>query len=76
MATFLDERFPGDHLILDAIRSRALVGELTRAGVTGGASYDGLIAIVAAQHGATLLTLDHRAAGTYERLDTEYTLIA
>ena len=38
------------------------------AGVSAGATYDGLIALEAKAHGRTLLTLDARALETYRRL--------
>ena len=38
---------------------------LAELGVLGGASYDALIALTAAAHGATLITLDARALRTY-----------
>ena len=76
VSTFLDDRFGADHLALDAPGHRTLVATLINAGVSGGAAYDGLIAVVAAQHGATLLTLDRRATTTYERLGTPFCLLA
>jgi predicted nucleic acid-binding protein len=36
-------------------------------GVSGGASYDALVAATAASHGAELVTCDRRAAPVYER---------
>jgi toxin FitB len=45
------------------------------AGVFGGASYDGLVALEAKSHGRTLLTLDERAQSTYQRLGAEFTVI-
>jgi len=38
------------------------------AGVFGGASYDGLVALEAHAHGRVLLSLDRRAQETYRRL--------
>lgn len=43
---------------------------LGRLGVAGGASYDGLVALAARDHDATLATRDARAVGTYERVGT------
>jgi hypothetical protein len=40
---------------------------LSAAGVYGGAGYDGLVALEAAAHGRTLLTLDQRAQSTYQQ---------
>jgi len=45
-----------------------LIGRLAGAGVSGGASYDGLVALEAAANERTLLTLDERAQQTYGRL--------
>jgi toxin FitB len=47
-----------------------------RAGVAGGASYDGVVALEAAAHEQTLLTLDQRAQDAYRRLGTAFTVIA
>jgi hypothetical protein len=49
-----------------------LVGRLAAAGVFGGASYDGLVALEAGAHGRTLLTLDDRAQQTYRRLSVPF----
>jgi hypothetical protein len=53
-----------------------LIGTLAAAGVFGGASYDGLVALEAKANGRTLLTLDERAQSTYRRLGAEFTIIA
>jgi toxin FitB len=39
---------------------------LAAAGIPGGAVYDALVGLAAAQHGAHLATRDARAVGTYE----------
>jgi predicted nucleic acid-binding protein len=39
--------------------------------VSGGGSYDALIAVTAKRHSATLLTRDERAADVYERFGTD-----
>ena len=76
MAEFLGKRFPSDHLALGPARRNSLISDLIQAGVSGGAAYDGLIGSVAAEHDATLLTLDRRAIATYERLGASFLLIA
>jgi hypothetical protein len=38
------------------------------AGVSGGASYDASIAMIARDHGCELATLDARARATYDRI--------
>jgi hypothetical protein len=46
------------------------------AGVSGGASYDGLVALEAAAHDRTLLTLDERAQVTYRRLGVPFEVVS
>ncbi len=60
---------PGDE-IADAI------DRFVSARASGGASYDALIAVTAAHHGASLLTRDERAAEVYERLGTDVMWVA
>jgi PIN domain len=68
----LTRRFPGAPLRLDEAARGDLLARLGAAGVVGGASYDGLVALEAAAHGEPLLTLDERAQLTYRRLGTAY----
>jgi PIN domain len=75
-ATVLADRFPGPSLRLDDKDRSALVRTFADAGVFGGSSYDGLVALEAKAHGATLLTLDERAASTYRQLSVPFRLIA
>ena len=53
--------------------------QLKEAGVSGdiegGAVYDALIAVTAERHGATILTLDGRAARTYELCGVTFDLL-
>ena len=44
---------------------------LAAAGISGGASYDALIALTALDHRATLVTLDERATPTYAALGVQ-----
>jgi predicted nucleic acid-binding protein len=48
---------------------------LARAGVSGGATYDGLVALTARSHELTLLSLDRRAERTYKALGVEHRFI-
>jgi toxin FitB len=74
-ASVLAERFAEPALGL-ADADRALVLErLARAGVVGGATYDGLVALEAAAHRQTLLTLDTRAQSTYQRLGVAFEVV-
>jgi predicted nucleic acid-binding protein len=61
------------------LSTRALRLALTRLadlGVFGGATYDGLVAMTAAAEGATLVTLDRRALGTYARVGVDVEFVA
>jgi toxin FitB len=74
-AAVLGERFPGKALTLPAARRRSLLSTCAEAGVSGGAVYDGLVALEAAASGKELVSLDRRAVGTYRRLGVAATLI-
>jgi toxin FitB len=71
-AHVLTSRFPDAPLQLDAAHRRSLLSTLAGAGVSAGASYDGLVALEAMAHGRTLLTLDARAHDTYRRLGVAF----
>lgn len=72
---FLDARFPEPYLTLTPSDHRALIGTLVGLGITGGAIYDALISVTAANAGATLLSCDLRAATTYERCGVRVSLL-
>jgi predicted nucleic acid-binding protein len=73
----LDGWFPSKRILLPgAALVRSLTARLGNAGVEGGAAYDALIGLTAAEHGAELLTRDARAARTYEALSVPYRLLA
>lgn len=74
-ADVLVERFPGKPLRLADEDRAALPAALARAGVAGGASYDGVVALEAAAHAQTLLTLDRRAQDAYRRLGAVFAVI-
>lgn len=73
---FLLSRFTEPLLTLDPADHLALVDQLADRAITGGAAYDGLVALTAARHGARLLSRDRRAARVYLALDVEFELIA
>lgn len=75
-AEVLARRFSEPPLRLGNTERSRILGTLAGSGVFGGASYDGLVALEAAAHGETLLTLDERAQATYRRLGAEFTVIA
>jgi hypothetical protein len=74
-ATVLARRFGQPPLRLDDADRGVVLETLAGAGVLGGASYDGLVALEAKAHGRTLLTLDERAQSTYQRLDAAFNVI-
>lgn len=47
---------------------------LGRLGIAGGAVYDALVALAAAEHGADLATRDNRARATYETVGVRVVL--
>ena len=76
VVSFLLARFPRAPLTLPGTSYPALLRELVRSGVSGGAVYDGLIGATVRHAGATLLTRDRRAALVYDALGVRYELVA
>ena len=64
---FLAARFRQPFLRLNARAYRDFLLRLPDQGISGGASYDALVAATAASHGVELVTCDRRAAPVYER---------
>ena len=62
---WLEDTFGDRWLGLSVDALRLALARLAELGVSGGATYDGLIAMTAAASDATLLTLDRRALATY-----------
>ena len=73
---FLAAACIGAPLILEGDAVRALPARLVACGVAGGATFDGLIALTAASHDVTLLSLDRRAVDTYRRCGVRFELLA
>ena len=73
-ADVLARRFPEEPLRLGTERT-SLLERLATAGVFGGATYDGLVALEAGAHDRILLTLDERAQSTYRRLAAPFRVI-
>jgi predicted nucleic acid-binding protein len=63
---FLTERFPEPLLTLSETGYQELLATVAANQILGGPTYDALIACTAAEHDVTLLSLDRRAAATYE----------
>ena len=74
-AGILAQRFNDDPFQLPDDDRGSLLDMLAAAGVSGGASYDGLVALEASAHGRTMLTLDQRAQSTYQRLGVPFRVI-
>jgi predicted nucleic acid-binding protein len=63
---FLDRVFPpATRLVPDGPELAAFPRTCMEAGIAGGAVYDALVAMTVRRHGATLVTRDRRALGTY-----------
>lgn len=75
-ATALHKRLPSTHVTLDASNHANAPGRLAAAGISGGATYDGLIALTAIEHDLELLSRDRRAARTYRALGARFQLLA
>jgi predicted nucleic acid-binding protein len=63
---FLIERFTEPFLTLSETGYQELLATVAAGQILGGPAYDALIAFTAAEHQATLLSFDQRAAVTYE----------
>jgi len=63
---FLVARFPDSPLRLGVAEFRKFLLGLPEQRVTGGSTYDALVAATAASHDAELVTCDRRAAPVYE----------
>lgn len=73
-AEVLERRFPD--VPLPPADPAGLLGRLAAAGISGGAVYDGLVAMTAASHDALLLSRDRRAAPVYAALGVPFELLA
>ena len=74
-ADALAKRLPSAHVTLTAGDHAGAPKRLAAAGVDGGATYDGLIALTAIEHDLELVSRDRRAARTYRALGARFKLI-
>lgn len=74
-AALIDTRLPSTYVTLDADKYASATARLASAGVSGGATYDGLIALTAIEHELELITRDKRAERTYRALNVPYLLL-
>lgn len=76
VAELLERWFPADRILVPSANlSRDLVSRCNDAAVEGGAVYDALIGLTAAEADTTLVTRDQRAALTYRRVDVEFRIV-
>jgi hypothetical protein len=74
-ADLLARWFPPKGILVPSSRlSRTVVERCREGGIAGGAVYDALVGLTAAEFEVTLLTRDERAAHTYGRLDIAFEL--
>jgi predicted nucleic acid-binding protein len=71
----LGERLPSRYVTLNATSYAKVLGRLAEAGIDGGATYDGLIALTALEHDLALVSRDRRAARSYRALGVRFTLL-
>jgi predicted nucleic acid-binding protein len=74
-ATVVNARLPSTYATLDASTYADVPATLAAAGVSGGATYDALIALTALEHDLELFTRDRRAERTYRALNVPYELV-
>jgi predicted nucleic acid-binding protein len=74
-AEALAKRLPRAHVTLGANHHAGSPKRLAAAGIGGGATYDGLIALTAIEHDLELVSRDRRAARTYRALGARFRLI-
>jgi predicted nucleic acid-binding protein len=74
-AAIVAARLPSPCVTLDANSHARSPDRLAAAQVSGGATYDGLIALTAMEHDLELLSADRRAARTYSALGVRFQLL-
>jgi toxin FitB len=75
-AAIIDARLPATYVALSEDNGVSTPRRLAAADVSGGAAYDGLIALTALEHDLELLTRDRRAVRAYRALGVRYTMVA
>jgi len=76
VATVLESWFPGNRTIVPSRELVvAIVNRCSRQGIEGGAVYDALVGLTAAEAGETLVTRDVRAVRTYRRFGIDVALL-
>ncbi|MFO7572828.1 MAG: PIN domain-containing protein [Gaiellaceae bacterium] len=76
VAELVSRWFPPDATLAPSARlTRSIVERCAGLGLAGGAVYDALVGLTAAEAGETLATRDERAARTYELVDVAFQLL-
>jgi len=75
VARYLEDAFGDRVYALPESEYRDFIAGLARQSISGGATYDALVAAVARFRSARLLTCDERAARTYERCGVQFELV-
>jgi hypothetical protein len=76
VAGLLDRWFPVERtLVPSPALATSIVSRCAARGIEGGAVYDALVSLTAAEATRRLLTLDARASRTYRRLGIDFELI-
>jgi hypothetical protein len=73
---FLRAHFAEPPVALSAAGYLTMLDEAERSGIVGGAVYDALVGATSRHAGATLVSLDLRAARTYRALGVEHQLVS
>jgi hypothetical protein len=77
VARLLEDWFPADETLAPSDPlSRGVVGRCSAHHVAGGAVYDALVGLTAAEADVLLVTRDARAARTYAQLDVPFELMS
>lgn len=71
----IDDNFVADFSLSAAVANSAH-RELAALGLAGGATYDGLVALAAREHGASLATRDARARPTYDAVGVQVIVVS
>ena len=72
----IEARLPPERVALDATHGPPAIRRLAEAQISGGATYDGLIALTALDHEIELISRDRRAARVYRALGVCFRLLA
>ncbi len=75
-ARLLASAFPKDRILVPPpALQRSVPRRCASLGISGGATYDAVIAFTALRHDVTLVTRDRRAARIYERVGVDFRLL-